>query len=81
MEDRAGKNRRSFNSTASTVNTVILKGALVMSEEVIRKSEQVRGKDVMFCRLRRITGYLTDDTSRWGEAKQAEEHDRVKHTV
>ena len=52
-----------------------------MSNEVLRKSEQVRGRGIMFCRLRRITGYLTDDISRWSNAKQAEEHDRVKHTV
>ena len=32
-----------------------------------------------FYRLRRITGYLTSDLSRWNDAKQAEERDRVKH--
>lgn len=30
-------------------------------------------------RIRRITGYLTGDTSRWNNAKQAEEAERVKH--
>lgn len=30
-------------------------------------------------RMRRITGYLTGDLSSWNSAKQAEEHDRVKH--
>ena len=30
-------------------------------------------------RLRRITGYLTTTLSRWNAAKQAEEHDRIKH--
>lgn len=30
-------------------------------------------------RLRRITGYLTGSLDSWNSAKQAEEHDRVKH--
>ena len=32
-----------------------------------------------FERIRRITGYLVGTTDRWNDAKQAEEHDRVKH--
>ncbi len=32
-----------------------------------------------FERIRRITGYLVGTTERWNSAKQAEEHDRVKH--
>lgn len=33
-------------------------------------------------RIRRVTGYLVGDVSkRFNNAKQAEEHDRVKHTV
>ncbi len=42
-------------------------------------SEKERGKGVKFERIRRITGYLTGTLDRWGSAKQAEEHDRVKH--
>lgn len=42
-------------------------------------SERARGKGVKFERIRRITGYLTGTLDRWGSAKQAEEHDRVKH--
>jgi hypothetical protein len=34
-----------------------------------------------FERIRRITGYLVGTTDRWNNAKQAEEHDRVKHTA
>ena len=34
-----------------------------------------------FHRLRRITGYLVGDMSRWNNGKRAEEADRVKHTV
>lgn len=37
--------------------------------------------DQPFYRLRRITGYLTDDLSRWNNGKRAEEADRVKHTI
>lgn len=32
-----------------------------------------------FQRIRRITGYLTGDTSGWNNAKQEELKDRVKH--
>ena len=34
-----------------------------------------------FERIRRITGYLVGTIDRWNNAKRAEEHDRVKHTV
>lgn len=30
-------------------------------------------------RIRRITGYLSGDTTTWNDAKRAEERDRVKH--
>jgi anaerobic ribonucleoside-triphosphate reductase len=39
------------------------------------------GKNVKFERIRRITGYLTGTLERWNDAKQSEEHDRVKHTT
>ena len=32
-----------------------------------------------FSRIRRITGYLVGDMTRWNNAKTAEERDRVKH--
>lgn len=38
-------------------------------------------KAVPFERIRRITGYLVGTVSRWNDAKQAEEKDRVKHSV
>ena len=38
-------------------------------------------KTVPFTRLRRITGYLVGNMTRWNDAKRAEEHDRVKHEV
>lgn len=34
-----------------------------------------------FDRIRRITGYLVGTTDRFNDAKQAEERDRVKHTL
>lgn len=34
-----------------------------------------------FVRIRRVTGYLAGDLSRFNDAKFAEEHDRVKHGV
>lgn len=36
---------------------------------------------IPFKRIRRITGYLVGDMSKWNDAKRAEENDRVKHTV
>lgn len=38
-------------------------------------------KEQPFERIRRITGYLVGDKSRWNNAKSAEELDRVKHGV
>lgn len=34
-----------------------------------------------FERIRRITGYLVGTIDRWNNAKQSEEHERVKHGV
>lgn len=39
------------------------------------------GEGVKFERIRRITGYLVGTTDRFNNAKRAEEHDRVKHSV
>lgn len=36
---------------------------------------------VPFERIRRITGYLVGTLDRFNDAKRAEEHDRVKHTL
>ena len=36
-------------------------------------------KQPKFERIRRITGYLVGTTDRWNNAKQEEEHERVKH--
>lgn len=36
---------------------------------------------IPFNRLRRITGYLVGDLSRWNDGKFAEQNDRVKHGV
>lgn len=39
------------------------------------------GEGREFDRIRRITGYLVGTTDRWNDAKRAEEHDRVKHSL
>ena len=41
----------------------------------------VIGEGVGFERIRRITGYLVGTLDRFNNAKRAEEHDRVKHTI
>ena len=50
-----------------------MKGAERMSEA------KTVGEGVKFERIRRITGYLVGTTDRFNDAKQHEEHDRVKH--
>ena len=39
------------------------------------------GNDAKFERIRRITGYLVGTMDKWNDAKKAEEHDRVKHSL
>lgn len=43
------------------------------------KIDTTYGEGVGFQRLRRITGYLVGDVSRWNNGKKAELQDRVKH--
>ena len=42
--------------------------------------EKLVGEGVGFERIRRVTGYLSGDVSRFNNGKRAEEKDRVKHT-
>lgn len=48
--------------------------------ENMKTEDQLIGTGVKFERIRRITGYLVGTTSRFNDAKQSEERDRVKHT-
>lgn len=41
--------------------------------------EKIIGEGVKFERIRRVTGYLSGDVSRFNNGKRAEEKDRVKH--
>ena len=43
------------------------------------KMEKIVGEGVKFERIRRVTGYLSGDVSRFNNGKRAEEHDRVCH--
>ena len=52
-----------------------------MSDDYMQVSERVRGKDVGFERIRRITGYLVGTLDRFNNGKRAEERDRVKHSL
>ncbi len=45
------------------------------------KKEVLVGEGRGFDRIRRITGYLVGTMDRWNNAKRAEEHDRVKHSL
>lgn len=42
--------------------------------------EKIIGEGVKFERIRRVTGYLSGDVSRFNNGKRAEEKDRVKHS-
>ena len=42
--------------------------------------EKVIGEGIGFERIRRVTGYLAGDVSRFNNGKRAEEKDRVKHS-
>ncbi len=44
------------------------------------EQESKTGKGIGFERIRRVTGYLSGDVSRFNNAKRAEEKDRVKHS-
>ncbi len=44
------------------------------------KEKKTTGEGVKLERIRRITGYLVGTVDRFNNAKQAEEHDRVKHS-
>ena len=51
-----------------------------MTQKVtISSKNNMVGEGVGFDRIRRITGYLVGDMSRWNNAKRAEAQDRVKH--
>ena len=47
--------------------------------EKTENKKQLIGVGVKFERIRRITGYLVGDLSRFNNAKRAEVRDRVKH--
>ena len=49
-------------------------------EVATTKEKKTTGEGVGFERIRRITGYLVGTVDRFNNAKQAEEHDRVKHS-
>lgn len=43
--------------------------------------QKATGKGVRFERIRRVTGYLAGDVSRFNNAKCVEERDRVRHSI
>ena len=52
-----------------------------MTNNRVKNVDGMVGEGVRFERVRRITGYLTGDASRWNSGKAAELNDRVKHDV
>ena len=52
-----------------------------MAEQIQENVQAKYGEGVGFERIRRITGYLVGTMDKWNDAKKAEEHDRVKHSL
>ena len=52
-----------------------------MGTKYLQVENGMIGKGVKFERIRRITGYLVGSLTRFNDAKRAEEHDRVKHSL
>ena len=50
-----------------------------IKEKIEEKVKEGIGAGVKFERIRRITGYLVGDVSRWNNGKRAELNDRNKH--
>ena len=52
-----------------------------MTNNRVKNVDGKVGDGIKFERVRRITGYLTGDVSRWNSGKTAELNDRVKLNV
>ena len=52
-----------------------------MTNNRVKNVDGMVGEGVKFERVRRITGYLTGDVSRWNSGKAAELKDRRPHDV
>ena len=65
--------RGRVNEPVKTINVKLCDDGLVDVSYIARGEK--------FERIRRVTGYLTGDLKSWNDAKQAEEHDRVKHNI
>jgi anaerobic ribonucleoside-triphosphate reductase len=52
-----------------------------MTNNRVKNVDGMVGEGVKFERVRRITGYLTGDVSRWNNGKTAELKDRRTHSV
>lgn len=53
----------------------------IIYDECPQCGRKERDSEIGFERIRRITGYLVGNMSRWNNAKSAEERDRVKHNT
>lgn len=51
-----------------------------LTDVLSKMDDTCKGAGVSFIRIRRVTGYLSPVTQ-FNNAKQAEEHDRVKHLM
>ena len=51
------------------------------NKECPHNEQCLYGEGIPFQRLRRITGYLVGDITRWNDGKLAELKDRSKHEV
>lgn len=52
-----------------------------MANNAVKNVNGLVGEGVGFERIRRITGYLVGDESRWNHGKTCELHDRTVHKL
>lgn len=56
-------------------------GEIILEFEGDEVKIETHKHSIPFNRIRRITGYLVPSMKKWNNAKLAEEHDRVKHSL
>ena len=81
-KEQVEKGLEDFNYDPLHVSCLVELGVRLLPEEQAKqyyKDHEIDGRN--FERLRRITGYLVGSLERWNDAKKAEEHDRVKHSI
>ena len=67
--------------TAEQYPDETIKSLTISPDEGDSVSLDAEVQPIQFQRIRRITGYLVGTLDRFNNAKRAEEHDRLKHSI